>query len=215
MPDLDNFRKYCVPGWRKASRLSMNPNSDMEFADACVSASARTLRESGECRGLTEIATIIEKFELETKSFPLFMSGDGVNLTGVFEQFRKIEREQSGHLLTKLTVKAAKSILVEEIQESGLVINSNPLTRLTEKICVEIIDHNLFGRRRNYIVKKRFNGDFDKENTWEQQEKSIIMPSLKKLASQLVKNTDLQFVRAPKHLGKKKLTNELLNEPFE
>jgi hypothetical protein len=76
MPDLDYFRKYCIPAWRKASRLSMNANSDIELADACVRASARTLRESGECYGLTEIATIIDKFELETISFPLFMSGD-------------------------------------------------------------------------------------------------------------------------------------------
>jgi hypothetical protein len=192
----------------------MNTNSDIELADACVSASARTLRDSGECRGLKEIATIIDKFELETKSFPLFISGDGVNLTGAFEQFRKIEREQSGHLLTKLAVKAAKSILVEGIQDIGLMINSDPLTRLTEKICVEMVDHNLFGRRRNFIVKKRFNGDFDKENAWEQKEKVKMMPNLKKLASQLIKETDLRLIQAPKRSGIKKSTNDLLNEPF-
>jgi hypothetical protein len=215
MPDLDHFRRSFEAYWRKSYNLAKSDNSDLEFEDATITALAKTLRESGGCPAFSEITKIVNNIEQDKISYPLFMIGNGINISKVFEELRKIERDQFGHVSTKLAVKAAMTLLVKEIGDFGTGEYTNPAIRLAEQFCVNLVDYNFFGRGRNYLVVQRFGGDANKEHDWEQDEKNKLHSKIKNLAEQLINKPVPKSIRAPRKLRQKQPTHKLLSQTLE
>jgi hypothetical protein len=63
VPDQDRFERGFAPGWGKVYRLAKGGiASEAEIADACISALAHCLRQSGGCRSLQNIVNVLESF---------------------------------------------------------------------------------------------------------------------------------------------------------
>jgi hypothetical protein len=214
MPDLDRFRRSFEAFWRRSYNLANSGNCDSEFEDATITALTRTLRESEGCPAFSEIAATINNVEQENILHPLFMFGGGNNISEVFEKLRVIEKDQSGHISTKLAVKAAMTLLVKEMGNISMGGYSDPALRLAEQLCIELVDYQFFGRARNYLVLQRFGGDIIQERDWEQREKIKISSKLKDVAAQLI-NKPVPKIRAPRRLKIKQPTIELLNQILE
>jgi hypothetical protein len=108
MPDQDRFEKSFAPGWRKVYRLAKGGiASEAELGDACITAIAHSLRQSGGCPGLQDIANVLQSFVRDRRVVPLLSAANRSTLTEPFEALRRVERQRGGHRVTKVAVRAA------------------------------------------------------------------------------------------------------------
>ena len=210
MPDKDLFQRTFALGWRRVYRLAEGSvSSNSELGTACITALAKTLRESKGCPGFNEIAEIVSNVEQERKSQPLFAAGGILSLSMPLASIRQVEHKYKENRVTKVAARAARAFLVKE---KGTENGAGELKQnLAEKICLDLADHHFFGRGRNYLVQHRF-GTFAQELDWEHDVKDKMKPSLSKLADKLFKNPNSTTIRAPNRGGIRKSTQELLNE---
>jgi hypothetical protein len=210
MPDKDLFQRTFAPGWRRVYRMADGgKSSDIEIGAACVRALAKSLRESKGCPGLNEIAEIVSNVELEQKNQPLFAAGSVLNLSRPLEEIRQVELKYEEHRVTKVAARTARAFLAKESE--NVKRNMALKQELAERICLDLVDHHLFGRGRNYFVQHRF-GTFTQEREWEHSIKDHMKASISKLAAKLVKNPNATGIRAPNRVGVRMSTQELLDE---
>lgn len=212
MPDKDLFQRTFAAGWRRVYRLAEGAvSSNSELGAACITALAKTLRESKGCPGFNEIAEIVSNVEQERKSQPLFAAGGVLSLSKPLASIRQVEQKYKENRMTKVAARAARAFLVKE---KGTENGAGELKQnLAERICLDLADHHFFGRGRNYLVQHRF-GTFAQERDWEHDVKDKMKPSLSKLADKLLKNPNSTTIRAPNRGGIRKSTQELLDEPL-
>lgn len=215
MPDKDIFQRTFAPGWRRVYRIAEGAvSTDSEISAACVTALTKSLREG--CPGLKEIAEIVNITEQERKSKPLFVAGGLLSLSKPFALIRQVEQKYKGQRVTKVMARAARTLLVQkkEIKTNGKL---GLIQNLVEEMCLDLLDHQFFGRGRNYLVQRRF-GSFSQEREWEYNVKEQMKPSLSKLAAlvvNLLKNSNsMSRLRAPSSQRIRKSTRELLDEPL-
>ena len=212
MPDKDLFQRTFAPGWRKVYRMAEGAaSSDLEIGTACVTALAKSLRESKGCPGFNDFAEIVSNAEYERASQPLFAAGGVLNLSKYLASIRRTEQKYKEYRATKVAARAARSLLAKD--EVGTNNTARVTQNLAEKVCLDLVNHHFFGRGRNYLVQRRF-GSFAEERNWEHDVKEKMKPSLSKLAAKLAKNPISTNIRAPNRAGIRKSTQELLDEPL-
>jgi hypothetical protein len=212
MPDKDLFQRTFAPGWRRVYRMADGgKSSDAEIGAAGVTALAKSLRESKGCPGFNEIVEIVSNVEHEQKNQPLFAAGGVLNLSKHLEAIRQVELKYEEHRVTKVATRTARAFIAKgpELVGSDKALKQD----LAERICLDLVDHQFFGRGRNYFVQHRF-GSFDQEREWEYHVKENMKSSLSKIAAKLVKNPNATNIRSPNRIGIRMSTQELLDEPL-
>jgi hypothetical protein len=211
MPDKDLFQRTFAPGWRRVYRLARDgAGDDSEIGAACVTAAAKSLRETKGCPGFKEIAQIVTDIDHDRRTQPLFVAGGAFNLSEPLASIRQVEERYQQNRMTKIAARAARSLLAREtVTGSDALLRQN----LAEKICQDLIDHHFFGRGRNYLTEHRF-GSFAEERKWEIRVKEKLKESLSKLAANMVSNPNSPIIRAPGRKGFRKTTQELLDQPL-
>lgn len=209
MPDKDLFQTGFAPGWRRAYRIALGiASEDSQVANACVTAAAKSLRESKGCPGFGELAGIVGSVDQPRRIEPLFAGA--VDLCEVFESIRRVEEKYGQNRMTKIAARAMRSFLAAERVD----VETTDLNQLlAERVCLSLIDHHLFGRGRNYFVKRRF-GTNAAERVWENGIKERLKGPISKLAASLLKNSDPRLIRAPSRSGERMSTGELLDKPL-
>jgi hypothetical protein len=164
VPDQDRFERGFAPGWRKVYRLAKGAiASEAEIADACISALAHCLRQSGGCASLQDLVNVLQSFAQHRATPPSPSVACGHALTEAFEALRRIERQQGGHRVTKVAVHAAMPILERSSREGNALHSETGLIRaLAEQTCMSLVDHHFFGRARAYLVGERFSSFHDR-----------------------------------------------------
>lgn len=215
MPDKDRFEKSIPSAWRKVFRLSKGGvASEAELGDACSTALAHSLRQVGGCPGLQDIGKVLQDFVRGREDLPLLSPVGGSTLTEGFEALRQIERAQGGHRTTKVAVRAARSVLVQLSRQNDLHVSEAQLGRMvSERTCIELVDHHFFGRARAYLVGERFS-TFHEAKAWEQAVKKAMTIGIQKLANRLWQNPSAARLRAPKRTVARRSTRDLLNDPL-
>jgi hypothetical protein len=195
VPDQDRFERGFAPGWGKVYRLAKGGiASEAEIADACISALAHCLRQSGGYRSLQNIVNVLESFVQGRAARSSPSVAGGHTLTEAFEALIRIERQQGGHRVTKVAVRAAMSILVRSSREGDAPCSEAGLTRaLTEQTCMGLVDHHFFGRARAYPV-----GQLHEMRAREQAIKKAMSVGVQKLAARLSEDSSAAHLRAPK-----------------
>ena len=213
MPDQDRFERGFAPGWRKAYRLAKGGiASEAEIADACISALAHCLRQSGGCPSLQDIVNVLQSFVQGGAARPSLSVAGGHALTEAFEALRRIERQPEGHRATRVAVRAAMSLLVRSSREGGLPDSeAGPTQVLAEQTCMDLVDHHFFGRARAYLVGERFTS-FHEARAWEQTVKKAMSLGVQKLAVRLSEDPSAAHLRAPKRTVARRSTRDILNE---
>jgi hypothetical protein len=215
VPDQDRFERGFAPGWRKVYRLAKGGiASEAEIADACIFALAHCLRQSGGCANLQDLVNVLQSFAQGRATPPSLSGAGGHALTEAFEALRRIERQQGGHRVTKVAMRAAMSILVRSSRRGdALYSEAGQIRALVEQICMSLVDHHLFGRARAYLVGEWF-ASFHEARAWEQTVKKAMSLGVQKLAARLSKDPRAAHLRAPKRTVARRSTRELLDDPL-
>src|SRR5215472_17217254 len=183
VPDQDRFERGFAPGWRKVYRLAKGGiASEAELSDACITALARCLRQSSGCPGFRDIAGVLQSVVGVQGGLPLLSTASRSTLSGsgAFDAMRAIERQQRGHRVTKVAVRAAMAIAVRSSREGTLPRSETELTQaLAEQTCMGLVDHHFFGRARAYLVGERFSS-FHEARAWEQTMKKAMSLGVQK-----------------------------------
>jgi hypothetical protein len=214
MPDKDRFEKSIPSAWRKVFRLSKGGvASEAELGDACSTALAHSLRQVGGCPGLQDIGKVLQDFVRGREDFPLLAPVGGSTLTEGFGALSQIELAQGGHRTTKVAVRAARSVLVQLSRQDHPHVSEAQLGRMvSERTCIELVDHHFFGRARAYLVAERFS-TFHAAKAWEQAVKKAMTVGIQKLATRLCQDPSAARLRAPKRTVARQSTRDLLNDP--
>jgi hypothetical protein len=215
MPDEDRFQRSIPSAWRKVFRLSKGGiASEAELGDACSTALAHSLRQGGGCPGLQEIGNVLQDFARGWENLPMLSPAGGSTLIEGFEALRQIERAQGGHRTTKVAVRAARTILVQLCRQADPHISEAQLGQLlSERTCIELVDHHFFGRARAYLVGERFSTPGEAK-AWEQAVKKAMTIAIQKLANRLWQDPSAARLRAPKRTVARRSTQDLLNDPL-
>jgi hypothetical protein len=215
MLDKDRFEKSIPSAWRKVFRLSKGGvASEAELGDACSTALAHSLRQLGGCPGLQDIGKVLQDFVRGREDFPLLSLVGGSTLAEGFEALRQIERAQGGHRTTKVAVRAARSILVQLSRQNDLHVSEAQLSQMvSERTCIELVNHHFFGRARAYLVGERFSTPGEAK-AWEQAVKKAMTIAIQKLANRLWQDPSAARLRAPKRTVARRSTQDLLNDPL-
>jgi len=192
MPDQDRFEKSFASAWAKVLRLSNGGiASDAELSDASITALAHSLRQSGGCPGLQDIANVLHGFVQNRKVLPSLSAAGGSTLTKSFDALRQIERAQGGHRATKVAARIARSILVQVSSQNDTHVSEPQLSQmLSEQTCLGLVEHHFFGRARAYLC------------------------GIRKLAARLRQDPSAAHLRAPKRTVARRSTRDLLNDPL-
>ena len=215
MPDKDRFEKSIPSAWRKVIRLSKGGiASEAELGDACSMALAHSLRQAGGCPGLQDIGKVLQDFVRGREDLPLLSSVGGSTVAEGFEALRQIERAQGGHRTTKVAVRAARSVLVHLNRQNDPHVSEAQLGQMiSERTCIELVNHHFFGRARAYLVGERFSTSHE-ARAWEQAVKKTMSIGIQKLAARLWQDPSAARLRAPKRTVARRPTRDLLNDPL-
>jgi hypothetical protein len=215
MPDQDRFEKSFVSTWRKVLRLSKGGiASEAELGDACSTALAQSLHQSGGCPGLHEMANVLRGFIRNQEDLPLLSATGCSTRIKAFEALRQIEREQGGHRTTKVAARVARSILVQVSKQNAPHVSEAQLGQmLSEETCFGLVDHHFFGRARAHLVGERFS-TFHEARVWEQAVKKTMSIGIQKLAASLWQEPSAARLWAPKRSVARRSTRDLLNDPL-
>jgi hypothetical protein len=213
VPDGDRLERSFAPGWRRIYRLAKGGiASEAELADACLTALARCFRQSGGCPGFQDIADILQTLVQNQGALPSRSEIGGARLSLAFEALGRTERQQGGHRVTKIAVRAAKSMLVRSSRESNRSSFQSGLTQtLVEQICIGLVDHHFFGRARAHLVRERCSS-IHEARAWEQAVKKAMSLGVQKIAARLSKDPSAAHLRAPKRSVARRSTRGILSE---
>ncbi len=200
MPEKDRFEKSLGSGWCAAYQYSKNGNATPEEINGkLVKALTQVLRENSGVPGLQAMMDIL-------------ITPPGSFLREGFDALDGIVRDQGGHRHTKIAVKVAKSLLVQQLASGGTLERQDVVHRLAEDVCSSLVKHYFFARVCPKLIADGKFRDHDEACRWQNQVEQDIQPAIGKIAGKLLQNTDAKGLRAPRRTATKVPTSDLLAE---
>lgn len=211
MPEADRFEKAIRAGWRGAYRRARDGvSSDAEVADRLIAAAARTLRESGGIPGFADLVQVMQDATWRL-AFPTDPIGQQRELLAeCFGALDRIVLENEGHRNTKVSVGAAKSLLLQTGEPRRVA--SDIGMNFAEHACVALVDHYFFATARQNLVAEGKFANHEQARRWQETVQQTMLHSVRLLAGQIVKHPDAKRLRTPPRMVKPRETSELLGE---
>lgn len=201
MPDFDIFEHKAAPGWNKVYSIISSEGSHEEVADAMRFALARSLRNANGLPGFESLTRVLDQC----------VSGD-IPILNAFDKLRSIEMDFGGHRHTRVAVRAIERE-IEDIA-NGFSCHRDCQLLVAQRFLNALVIHHSFARFSPEFIGSRFS-DPEEAYLYERAVLTVLEPSIKKLANQLIKNPDGKGIRAPKSpINIKHSTLELLDIPI-
>ena len=199
MPEGDRFEKQFRAGWVGAARYIRDGKASIEeTGDKLTKTLTKRLRECAGVPGLDDMVNVITGHESSS-------------LLDSFDSLDAIVRRHDGNLHSKVAAEVAKAVLVQQPNEAAA--GDRALAEsFAENVCAGLLEHCLFSKAERHLIDEgRFSSRED-FRAYQERLTTQMMPGIRRIAEQLVRNPDGKGLRAPNRKASRQSTGAILAE---
>ena len=198
MPEGDRFERQFRHGWVGAARYIRDGKASVEeTGDKLAKTLAKRLRDCGGVPGFDEMVDVVT-------------GNESLSLLDSFNSLDDIVRKHDGHLHSKVAAEVAKSVLVQQSNEAAG--NGALAAPFAENVCAGLLEHNLFSRAEIRLIDEGRFSSREEFRAYRERLTQQMMPGIRKIAEQLVRNPDGRGLRAPNRKASRQSTSAILAE---
>jgi len=199
MPEGDRFEKQFRAGWVGAARYIRDGKASIEeTGDKLIKTLTKRLRDCDGVPGFDDMVDVITGHEIS-------------NLLNSFDSLDDIVRRHDGNLHSKVAAEVAKSVLVQQPNE-GAAGNRALAESFAENVCAGLLEHCLFSKAERHLINDGRFSSRAEFRAYQERLTTQMMPGIRKIAEQLVRNSDGKGLRAPNRRASRQSTSAILAE---
>ena len=199
MPEGDRFEKQFRAGWVGAARYIRDGKASVEeTGDKLTKTLAKRLRDCGGVPGLDDMVKIVT-------------GNESLSLLDSFNALDDIVRRHDGNLHSKVAAEVGKSLLVQQPNEATAG-NGALAAPFAENVCAGLLEHNLFSRAESHLIDEGRFSSREEFRAYQERLTKQMMPGIRAIAEQLVRNPDGRRLRAPNRKASRQSTSAILAE---
>ena len=213
MSEADRFETKFGRKWRRVYKKARGAFvAPAEVADACVAALSETLRNTGGCPSLREMAGVVEHATWRLSMQTIEPQEEALILIDAFNGLGQIVRKGDGHRNTKVAARAAESLLTQYGRDSTDGEHETTMVDFVQRTCLELVEHHFLARARANLVAEAKLDDAEKAWEWHRSVVAALPNGLQELAERLTRDPLPKALRAPERSVKPQSTRDLLEE---
>ena len=199
MPEGDRFEKQFRAGWTGAARYIRDGKASLEeTGDKLTKTLAKRLRDCGGVPGFDDMVDVITGHESS-------------RLLDSFNSLDDIVRRHDGNLHSKVAAEVAKSVLVQQPDEAAAG-KAALAESFAESVSVGLLEHCLFSKTERHLIDEGRFSSREEFRAYRERLTQQMMPGIRNIAEQLVRNPDGKGLRAPNRKARRQSTGAILAE---
>ena len=199
MPEGDRFEKQFRAGWIGAARYIREGKASIEeTGDKLTKTLAKSFRDCDGVPGFDDMVDVISEHE-------------SPSLLDSFDSLDDIVRRRDGNLHSKVAAEVAKSVLVQKPDEPAAE-NGTLAESFAENVCAGLLEHCLFSKAEKHLIDEGRFSSRDEFRSYRERLTQQMMPGIRNIAEQLVRNPDGKGLRAPNRKARRQSTGAILAE---